>query len=278
MMGMNMAIFRVRASRRAELGQHFLAGGWLAAELVEQAGVGPDDLVVEIGAGTGVLTEALAQRAGRWWPWNATHGWPSGPGRGWPTTATCGGDGRRAGHAAAAAAVPGGGQPAVRVTAAMLRRLLGDPRSRLERADLIVQEQAARRYAARRPGAAETIAWGAWYERWGWAGGSVRAASGRRRGSGRRCWWIRPAAAAGPGGWAPAVHPAGRGRLPPSRAAAAARAGPAPHLPPAAPAGPRPRLPAGRPARRPGRRPVGGAACVPQQHRRPGKCGSEPVG
>ena len=53
------------ARRRAELGQHFLAGGRLAAELVEQAGVGAGDLVVEIGAGTGVLTEALARRAGR---------------------------------------------------------------------------------------------------------------------------------------------------------------------------------------------------------------------
>jgi 16S rRNA A1518/A1519 N6-dimethyltransferase RsmA/KsgA/DIM1 with predicted DNA glycosylase/AP lyase activity len=53
------------ASRRAELGQHFLAGGRLAAELVEQAGVGAGDLVVEIGAGSGVLTEALARRAGR---------------------------------------------------------------------------------------------------------------------------------------------------------------------------------------------------------------------
>ena len=52
-------------ARRAELGQHFLAGGWLAAELVEQAGIGADDLVLEIGAGTGVLTEALARRAGR---------------------------------------------------------------------------------------------------------------------------------------------------------------------------------------------------------------------
>jgi 16S rRNA A1518/A1519 N6-dimethyltransferase RsmA/KsgA/DIM1 with predicted DNA glycosylase/AP lyase activity len=54
-----------RVRRRAELGQHFLAGGRLAAELVEQAGVGSGDLVVEIGAGTGVLTEALARRAGR---------------------------------------------------------------------------------------------------------------------------------------------------------------------------------------------------------------------
>ena len=53
------------ARRRADLGQHFLAGGWLAAELVEQAGVGAGDLVVEIGAGSGVLTEALARRAGQ---------------------------------------------------------------------------------------------------------------------------------------------------------------------------------------------------------------------
>jgi SAM-dependent methyltransferase len=53
------------ARRRAELGQHFLAGGRLAAELVEQAGVGAGDLVLEIGAGSGVLTEALARRAGR---------------------------------------------------------------------------------------------------------------------------------------------------------------------------------------------------------------------
>jgi 16S rRNA A1518/A1519 N6-dimethyltransferase RsmA/KsgA/DIM1 with predicted DNA glycosylase/AP lyase activity len=52
-------------ARRAELGPHFLAGGRLAAELVEQAGVGAGDLVVEIGAGSGVLTEALARRAGR---------------------------------------------------------------------------------------------------------------------------------------------------------------------------------------------------------------------
>jgi hypothetical protein len=49
-------------------------------------------------------------------------------------------------------------------TAAILRWLLGDPRSRLERADLIVQEQAARRYAAVRPGTPERIIWGAWYQ------------------------------------------------------------------------------------------------------------------
>jgi 23S rRNA (adenine-N6)-dimethyltransferase len=154
-----------RVRRRAELGQHFLAGGWLAAELVEQAGVGAEHLVVEIGAGTGVLTEALAQRAG------------------WVVAVEC--DPRLAERARRRLA----GYPNVRVvtadalvlptprrpfrvvanlpfgaTAAMLRRLLGDPRNRLVRADLIVQEQAARRYAAARPGSPETIRWGTAYE------------------------------------------------------------------------------------------------------------------
>jgi 23S rRNA (adenine-N6)-dimethyltransferase len=151
--------------RRAELGQHFLAGGWLAAELVEQAGLGAGDLVVEIGAGTGVLTEALARRAGR------------------VVAVEC--DPRLADRTRARLAsyanlrvvtadaltlhVP---RRPFRVvanlpfgaTAAMLRRLLGDPRSRLERADLILQEQAARRYAAVRPGSPETIRWGTVYE------------------------------------------------------------------------------------------------------------------
>jgi 23S rRNA (adenine-N6)-dimethyltransferase len=151
-------------ARRAELGQHFLAGGRLAAELVQQAGVGSGDLVVEIGAGTGVLTEALARRAGR------------------VVAVEC--DPRLADRArsrlvtytnvrvvtADALAVPLPRRPFRVVanlpfgsTAAILRRLLGDPRTPMERADLVLQEQAARRYAARRPGTAETIGWGAWY-------------------------------------------------------------------------------------------------------------------
>ena len=154
-----------RASRRAELGQHFLAGGWLAAELVEQAGVGPGDLVVEIGAGTGVLTEALAQRAGR------VVAVECDPRLAARARARLAGHGNVRVVTADALAMPAPRRPFRVVanlpfgsTAAMLRRLLGDPRSRLERADLIVQEQAARRYAARRPGTPERIAWGAWYE------------------------------------------------------------------------------------------------------------------
>ena len=154
-----------RVRRRAELGQHFLAGGWLAAELVEQAGVGAGDLVVEIGAGTGVLTEALARRAGRV---VAVEYDPRLAERararlaGYPNVRVLTADARTLRPPPApfrvVANLPFG------ATAVMLRRLLGDPRNRLERADLILQEEAARRYAAVRPGSPETIRWGTVYE------------------------------------------------------------------------------------------------------------------
>jgi 16S rRNA (adenine1518-N6/adenine1519-N6)-dimethyltransferase len=54
-----------RHARRRALGQHFLADAAVAARLVDAVGAGPADLVCEIGAGEGVLTGALAARAGR---------------------------------------------------------------------------------------------------------------------------------------------------------------------------------------------------------------------
>lgn len=50
--------------RRPELGQHFLRNRGTVAQLVELTGIGPRDLVVEIGPGRGALTRALARRAG----------------------------------------------------------------------------------------------------------------------------------------------------------------------------------------------------------------------
>jgi 16S rRNA A1518/A1519 N6-dimethyltransferase RsmA/KsgA/DIM1 with predicted DNA glycosylase/AP lyase activity len=48
---------------RRRLGQHFLDSGRLASRLVADAAVMPHDRVVELGAGTGLLTGALAERA-----------------------------------------------------------------------------------------------------------------------------------------------------------------------------------------------------------------------
>jgi SAM-dependent methyltransferase len=48
---------------RRHLGQHFLGNSRLAARLVDDAGVTGDDRVLELGAGRGVLTAALAERA-----------------------------------------------------------------------------------------------------------------------------------------------------------------------------------------------------------------------
>lgn len=154
-----------RGARRADLGQHFLVGGWLASELVEQAGVGAGDLVVEIGAGTGVLTEALARRAGR------VLAVERDPRLAERARSRLAGYGNVRVLTADALELPLPrrpfrvlANPPFRATAAILPRLLGDPGSALERADLVVQEQAARRYAARRPSNPETVEWGAWYE------------------------------------------------------------------------------------------------------------------
>lgn len=48
-----------------DLGQNFLVDESLAARLVTLSGVGPDDAVIEIGTGLGVMTRALAARARR---------------------------------------------------------------------------------------------------------------------------------------------------------------------------------------------------------------------
>jgi 16S rRNA (adenine1518-N6/adenine1519-N6)-dimethyltransferase len=47
------------------LGQNFLADPNLLDAIVRDSGVGKDDVVLEVGAGEGVLTERLAGRAGR---------------------------------------------------------------------------------------------------------------------------------------------------------------------------------------------------------------------
>lgn len=50
---------------KKSLGQHFLRCGWVLSTLVKSAEVGPKDIILEIGPGTGVLTRELAKNAKR---------------------------------------------------------------------------------------------------------------------------------------------------------------------------------------------------------------------
>ncbi len=154
---------RQRPTRGAP-GQHFLRSSRLAAELVGEAGIAPGERVVDIGAGTGVLTSALVDagaevtaleadpalavvlrrrfagravtvvevEASRW---------------AWPRSAF-----------AVVSNLPFTGSGAI------LGSLLRDPASGLARADVIVQWEFAEKHAAVWPTTLRSAYWRAWFD------------------------------------------------------------------------------------------------------------------
>jgi len=60
-----MSFVPAKKSRRHALGQHFLANPGVLRKIVDAIGPRPGDVIVEVGAGRGVLTAALAATAGR---------------------------------------------------------------------------------------------------------------------------------------------------------------------------------------------------------------------
>ena len=50
---------------KKSLGQNFLRCDWVVDEIIRAAELTAEDIVLEIGPGTGVLTRALAKKAGR---------------------------------------------------------------------------------------------------------------------------------------------------------------------------------------------------------------------
>ncbi len=68
----NLAVPR---TRRPKLGQHFLASASYRRRIANALGLCPDDLVIEIGAGRGAMTELLAARAAASSPSNLTLFW-----------------------------------------------------------------------------------------------------------------------------------------------------------------------------------------------------------
>jgi 23S rRNA (adenine-N6)-dimethyltransferase len=148
----------VRARQPRARGQHFLRSSALARDIVRAAGVGPGDLVVDLGAGTGVLTSALARAGAQVVAVELDPALAAALRERFPRVVE--GDARR---------VPLPSEP-FRVVANLpfegateiLRRLLAEPN--LVAADVIVQWEVASKRAAVWPTTALGVIWSAWFE------------------------------------------------------------------------------------------------------------------
>jgi 23S rRNA (adenine-N6)-dimethyltransferase len=153
-----------RQARRRAYSQNFIASSRLAAELVADAAVAPRDVLVEIGAGGGRLTEHLARRGARTYAVELDPVWA----------------GRLRERFAAnpnvtvvEADVLQWSLPAepfkvlanlpFHRTAAILRHLLDDPGTNLLRADLVVEWGAACKLARVWPSTQRAACWRAWF-------------------------------------------------------------------------------------------------------------------
>jgi 23S rRNA (adenine-N6)-dimethyltransferase len=135
-----------RGSRR--LGQHFLGSEQLAARLVADAGVTSAHRVVDLGAGTGALTAALAARGASVLAVELDHELAVGLARrfaGAPNVTVWSADLGDVPLPVTPYRVVA--NPPFGHTSAVLRRLLDEPAGGLERADVVVQWQVARHRA-----------------------------------------------------------------------------------------------------------------------------------
>jgi 23S rRNA (adenine-N6)-dimethyltransferase len=154
-----------KGSRR--LGQHFLGSEELASRLVADAGVTSTDRVLDFGAGTGLITAALAATGASVLAVELDDALALGLARRFATVPTVTvlradlGDVPLPVTPYRVVANPPFGH-----TAAVLRRLLDDPAGGLERADLVVQWQVARHRArvdAGEPADLLGATWGPWW-------------------------------------------------------------------------------------------------------------------
>jgi 23S rRNA (adenine-N6)-dimethyltransferase len=143
-------------------GRHLLRSGGLAAALVADAGVGPGDLVVDVGAGSGMLTRALAAAGARVLAVEPDRRLARRLRRVAPEASVVEAD---------ALEISWPREPFRVVSnlpfahaAAICRSLLSDPYVPLVSADLIVEWGFAAKRARLWPSTAQTVVWGVWYE------------------------------------------------------------------------------------------------------------------
>ncbi len=153
--------------RRQQLGQNFLTDAGVVRLLVDAFEIESDQLIVEIGAGRGALTIPLARAGARVVAIEVDPVWSRGlehmvrredvEDR---VTVVCA-DFR-------SWQLPGGGYRVVgnlpfALTTALLARLLDDPSSGPQRADLLVQYEVARKRSASPPQTLRSAAWAPWW-------------------------------------------------------------------------------------------------------------------
>jgi 23S rRNA (adenine-N6)-dimethyltransferase len=151
----------VRPRHRRGPGQHFLRSSKLTAELVRAARVQPGDLVLDLGAGTGVLTAALAHAGARVVAVEIDAYLAEGLRRRFPHVEVRIDDVLRLPLPRAPFKVVA--NPPFDGGTSLLRRLL-DPVVPLTTADVIVQWGLAEKRAALRPSTQLSVYWGAWFE------------------------------------------------------------------------------------------------------------------
>ena len=152
----------VRARARS---QHFLRSPRIAAAIVAEAGVGAGDLVLDVGAGGGRLTAPLAASGARVRAIELDPVWAArlrdrfrGAGNVEVVEADVVGVPLPTEPFRVVANVP------FHLTTPVLRRLLDDPRTALERADVVVEWEVARKRALCWPSSLLNVLWGSRYE------------------------------------------------------------------------------------------------------------------
>jgi 23S rRNA (adenine-N6)-dimethyltransferase len=154
-----------RRKRRRELGQNFLTDERVARRLVGESGVGEDDLVVELGAGGGMLTRQLAMVSRRvvaveydpYWATQLRERFSEDD-----NVRVVQGDALTAGLPkepfVVVANIP------FNATTPILHRLLDDPTSPPRAVYLLVQKQVALKHARSTPTTLKTLHWSPWHK------------------------------------------------------------------------------------------------------------------
>jgi 23S rRNA (adenine-N6)-dimethyltransferase len=153
------------ASGETARGQHLLRSDDVARELIQQADIGPDELVVEVGPGSGRLTGPLSEAARRVIAVEIDRRFAASLRA-------------RYGHATNVEIVRGDilrvplpetpfravGNLPFAATTPILRRLLDDPAVPMTAADLLVEANVARKRASPRPTNLVSLGWQPWWE------------------------------------------------------------------------------------------------------------------